>query len=178
MPGEVDGNTDLHEGVFIAESTYRDPMVELDYAGFDSYPGTWRDGGAESWADYLDAFHELVRKPIIVQKFGYSSVDEMMTEQERNARAYPCQVRKWKFGWKGGHTPAIQADFIAESYRIFRKKPFVIGATYYCWRDHAKCWQCGSPDCPAETGWGLIDRNNNPKPSYYSLQSSLQTYQA
>ena len=175
-PGEVDGNTDRHEGVFIAERIYCHADVEVDYAGFDSYPGTWRDGGAESWREYLQAFHDLVRKPIIIQEFGYSSVGDMMTESEQASRAYPCQVKKWRFAWRGAHTPQVQAEFVAESLRIFAEMPYVIGATYYCWRDHETCWQCGSPDCPAETGWGLLDRKNNLKPSYHSLKKSLADY--
>jgi hypothetical protein len=172
-PGEVDGNTDKHEGVFIAKSIYQDPTLEVDYAGFDSYPGTWRDGGAESWHEYLDAFYELTLKPVIIQEFGYASAGGLMTQDESDRKLYPCQIKKWKYAWKGAHTPEVQADFITESYRIFAQKPFVIGATYYCWRDHEVCWQCKSPDCPAETAWGLIDRNNNLKPSYYSLKASL-----
>jgi hypothetical protein len=175
-PGEVDGNTEKHEGVFIVKSIYQDPSLEVDYAGFDSYPGTWREGGAESWHEYLDAFHALVQKPIIIQEFGYSSAGEIMTKEESDGGAYPCQLKKWKFAWKGAHTPEVQADFIAESYRIFAEKSFVVGVTYYCWKDQATCWQCGSPDCPAETAWGLIDRNNNLKPSYHRLKSSLAKY--
>lgn len=176
MPGEVDGNTDRHEGVFIAKSIYHDPGLEVDYAGFDSYPGTWREGGVESWHEYLRAFHELVRKPIIIQEFGYSSAGDMMTEEERASKAYPCQLKKWRFSWKDAHTPETQADFVSESYRIFAEEPFVLGATYYCWKDHATCWQCKSPDCPAETAWGLVDRDNNPKPSYYSLKQCLSAH--
>jgi hypothetical protein len=175
-PGEVDGNTDKHEGVFIAKSIYQDPSLDLDYGGFDSYPGTWREGGVESWNEYLDAFHELTQKPIIIQEFGYSSAGDLMTEEERKRGAYPCEVKKWKFAWKGAHTPEVQADFITESYKIFARKPFVIGATYFSWKDAATCWQCGKPDCPAETAWGLVDRGNNLKPSYHSLKSSLETY--
>ena len=172
-PGEVDGNTDQHEGVYIAKGIYQDPAVEVDYAGFDSYPGTWREGGAESWHEYLDAFHNLVKKPIIIQEFGYSSAGEMMTEAEKERRAYPCEVKRWRFAWMGGHTPKIQANFIAESYRIFAQKPYVLGATYYRWKDQATCWQCGKADCPAETAWGLLELDGSLKPSYYSLQASL-----
>jgi hypothetical protein len=172
-PGEIDGNTEQHEGLYVATRIYRDPGVKIDYAGFDSYPGTWREGGVESWHEYLDGFHDLVRKPIIIQEFGYSSAGEMMSDTDSKSGASPCQLKKWKFAWRGAHTPEIQADFITESYRIFAEKPFVIGATYYCWKDSARCWQCGSPDCPAETAWGLVDRNNELKPSYYSLRSSL-----
>ncbi len=174
-PGEVDGNTDQHEGVFIAKSIYQDPDLEVDYIGFDSYPGTWREGGAESWHEYLDALHEMTGKPIIIQEFGYSSAGDMMTAEEAASGVYPCEIKKWKFSWHGAHTPEVQADFITESYRIFAQKPYVIGATYFCWQDHQKCWQCGKPDCPVETAWGLVDRANNLKPSYYALQTSLAT---
>ena len=177
-PGEVDGNTDKHEGVFLAKGIYQDPTVEVDYAGFDSYVGTWRQGGVEDWNDYLDSFYELTGKPIIIQEFGYSSAGEMMTEEEAAKGAYPCEVKKWKFAWNGGHTPDVQAAFISESYRIFAQKPFVIGAIYYRWNDQATCWQCGQPDCPAETAWGLVTLQNELKPSYHSLKKSLATYWA
>jgi hypothetical protein len=175
-PGEVDGNTNRHEGIFIARGIYQDPDLDVDYAGFDSYPGTWRDGGAESWDAYLDALYELVRKPIIIQEFGYASAGDLMTASEKASQVYPCEVKKWKFAWRGAHSPEVQAEFIAESYRVFAQKPFVLGAIYYSWKDSAKCWQCGQPDCPAETAWGLVDRNQNLKPSYHALKDSLATW--
>ncbi len=57
----------LHVRVYIAKGAYHDPELELDYAGFDSYPGTWRKGGAESWDAHLDEFYALTKKPIIIQ---------------------------------------------------------------------------------------------------------------
>ena len=176
LPGEVDGNTGLHEGVFIAKGIYQDSGLELDYAGFDSYPGTWRRGGPESWDACLDAFHELTGKPIIIQEFGYASEGELMTKAEDESGIYPCAAKKWRFSWQGGHTRKNQAEFIGESFRVFARKPFVIGATYYRWNDSKTCWQCGQPDCPAETSWGLVDRNGIPKPSYEALKSSVRKY--
>jgi hypothetical protein len=175
-PGEVDWNTDQHEGVFIAKSIYEDTSLEIDYAGFDSYPGTCRDGGAESWDEYLDAFYELTKKPIIIQEFGYSAAGEVMTEEERKSGIYPCKIKKWKFAWKGAHTPEVQAEFVTESCKVFARKPYVIGATYYSWKDTATCWECGSPDCPIQTAFGLVDLNNNLKPSYHCLKSSLKAH--
>jgi len=177
-PGEVDGNTDRHEGVFLAKSIYSDPTLKLDYAGFDSYPGTWREGGAESWHEYLEAFHQLTGRPIIIQEFGYSSAGEIMTEAEAKSGAYPCELKKWKFSWHGAHSPQAQADFITESYRIFAEKPYVLGAIYYRWNDQESCWQCGQPDCPAETAWGLVDRAGRSKPSYDSLKTALKKFHA
>lgn len=175
LPGEVDGNTESHEGVHIAKGIYHDPGLELDYAGFDSYPGTWRKGGVESWDEYLDAFHELTGKPIIVQEFGYSAEGQMMSRSEDESGIYPCEARKWRFSWNGaGHTPETQARFIEESFKVFARKPFVIGATYYNWKDSDECWQCGKSDCPIETAWGLMDRHGNLKPAYYSLKASVK----
>lgn len=171
LPGEVDGNTEAHEGLVLARGIYGDPTLPVDYAGFDSYPGTWRKGGPESWHEYLDGFYQLTGKPIIIQEFGYASAGEMMSEEEERSGAYPCQVKKWRFSWNGAHTPEVQAQFARESLRIFAEKPFVIGATYYSWRDAKVCWQCREPDCPAETAWGLLDREGRCKPSYYELKS-------
>ncbi len=177
-PGEVDGNTDAHEGESIARAVYQDSALELDYAGFDSYPGTWRAGGPESWHEYLDGFHQLTQKPVIIQEFGYSSAGEMMTPEEDASGAYPCTLKKWRFSWHGAHTPEIQADFVAESLRIFATKPYVIGATYYRWSDAKKCWQCGQPDCPIETAWGLLDREGRPRPAYHSLKAASSLFPA
>lgn len=172
LPGEVDGNTEAHEGVTLAESVYGDPDVPLDYAGIDSYPGTWRRGGPESWSDYLDGFHALTGKPIVVQEFGYSGAGAMMTPEEAASGVYPCAIRKWRFGWGGGHSPEVQSDYIREALRVFASKPFVLGATYYNWRDALKCWQCLEPDCPAETAWGLLDREGQPKVSYFGFRKA------
>jgi len=175
-PGEVDGNTDRHEGEFIAKAIFQDPSLDLDYAGFDSYPGTCRKGGADSWDEYLDAFHNLVQKPVIVQEYGYSSAGEIMTEEENRSGIYPCQLKKWRYGWKGAHSPEVQADFVTESLQVFSRKPYVIGATYYAWKDSPTCWECGSADCPIQTAFGLLDCQGNLKPSYQSLKTGLKTY--
>jgi hypothetical protein len=175
LPGEVDGNTEAHEGVFIARGIYQDSGLELDYAGFDSYPGTWRKGGAESWEEYLEAFHALTGKPIVIQEFGYASAGAMMTPEEDRSGIYPCKAKKWRFSWNGkGHTREAQAEFIEASYGIFARNPHVIGATYFRWTDPEKCWQCGQADCPVETAWGLLDREKNTKPSYYSYQAAIR----
>jgi len=170
LPGEVDGNTELHEGLILAKGIYGDDSLPVDYAGFDSYPGSWRKGGPESWHEYLDGFYELTGKPIFVQEFGYAAAGGMMTPEEAGKGLYPCEAKKWKFAWRGEHSQAVQAEFLKESFRIFMEKPFVVGAIYYNWQDSASCWQCKSPDCPAETAWGLLDKNGDPKLSYEALK--------
>lgn len=178
LPGEVDGNTDLHEGIVLAKGIYGDPDLPVDYAGFDSYPGTWRKGGPESWHEYLDGFHRLTGKPILIQEFGYSSAGGVMTEEEDKSGIFPCKAKKWRFSWKGAHTREIQAEFIRESFRIFAGKPHVIGAIYFSWQDSKRCWQCGEPDCPAETAWGLLDSTGNKKLSYEGFRSGAEDYLA
>ena len=172
LPGEVDGNTDAHEGPTIAADVYGDPNLELDYAGIDSYPGTWRKGGPDSWNEYLEGYYALTGKPIIVQEFGYSGAGDMMSPEEEARGAYPCEVKRWRFGWGGGHSPEVQSEYIREAFKVFASKPYVLGATYYNWRDALKCWQCLDPQCPAETAWGLLDRDGNPKVSYHGFKSA------
>jgi hypothetical protein len=176
LPGEVDGNTDLHEGLVLARGIYGDSGLPVDYAGFDSYPGTWRQGGPESWHEYLDGFHRLTGKPIIIQEFGYASAGGLMNEDEIARGLYPCQAKKWKFSWRGGHSEEAQAAFIRESFRIFAEKPHVIGATYYNWRDARQCWQCKQPDCPAETAWGLLDREGRRKKAFEGLKAAAAEF--
>ena len=170
LPGEVDGNTELHEGLVLAEGIYGDAMLPVDYAGFDSYPGSWRKGGPESWHEYLDGFYELTGKPIFIQEFGYAAAGGVMTPEEAEQGLYPCEAKKWKFAWNGEHSPAVQAEYLTESLRIFSEKPFVLGAIYYNWRDAPDCWQCRQTDCPAETAWGLLDQSGQTKPSYEALK--------
>ena len=95
-----------------------------------------------------------------------------MTEEEIAAGKYPCDVQKWRFAWQGEHTEEVQAAFIKESLRIFMEKPFVLGATYYNWRDAKDCWQCRKPDCPAETAWGMLDKNGETKLAYLAIQAA------
>ncbi|GHC05753.1 hypothetical protein [Cerasicoccus arenae] len=170
LPGEVDGNTEAHEGVFLAKGIYDDPTLPVDFAGFDSYPGSWRKGGPDSWSEYLDGFYELTGKPIIIMEFGYAASGGIMTEEEISQELYPCEIKKWKFSWRGEHSLQMQADYIREVMKIFSEKPFVLGAFYYNWRDAETCWQCKDADCPAETAWGLLDKNGKPKLSYQALK--------
>jgi len=34
-------------------------------------------------------------------------------------------------------------------------------------------WQCGSPDCPIETAWGLVDGEGKPKPSLTAFKEGV-----
>jgi len=99
-----------------------------------------------------------------------------MTEDERSTGVYPCKLKKWWYKWKDGHSEKEQAEYIVEAMNVFLSKQYVIGAFYFMWSDRERCWQCGLPNCPIETGWGLTDTKGNPKPSYYAYQSVIQSF--
>ena len=173
------GNTSALVGVNMAgfgksalrmySELYPNNDVEFDYIGTDGYFGSWEAGGPESWHEKLALLHEKTGKPIIIQEFGYASKGDVMTPEERTAGKSPHELKKWGHAWCDGHTPEVQAAYLEETYRIFIDTSTVLGAIWYCWSDHEKCWNCGAPDCPCETAWGLVDVNEVPKPAYYAF---------
>lgn len=74
------------------------------------------------------------------------------------------------------HTPDGQADCLRDSVEHFKNLDFVCGAFVYCYSDSSSCYICGQEDCPVETKWGLVDRNGNPKPSYYAIQEAYANW--
>lgn len=73
------------------------------------------------------------------------------------------------------HTPQGQAKFYEHILMHFYKKEYMIGAFVYCYADGRACHICGQHDCPTETRWGLVDRQGNPKPSYYAVKKVFGT---
>ncbi|MBR3954690.1 MAG: hypothetical protein IKJ63_04375 [Clostridia bacterium] len=71
------------------------------------------------------------------------------------------------------HTPDGQAKFFADIFEKFYNTKHICGAFIYCYSDPPMCYYCGQEDCPTETRWGLVDKNGNPKPSYYAVQEKL-----
>lgn len=74
------------------------------------------------------------------------------------------------------HTPDGQAKCLKDSIEHFKNLDFVCGAFVYCYSDSDKCYICGQSDCPVETGWGLVDGQGNPKPSYYAVQEAFANW--
>jgi hypothetical protein len=139
----------------------------IDYTGVDGYYGTWSDGGPRSWSDRIEQLYTLTGKPVLVNEWGYASYGEVMDEQQFATGAWPCQFKRWRFGWDAGHTPQVQAKFVADAFDAFcEHRDKLMGAFFYRWEDQEKCWQCGQPDCPSEIAWGLVDRDGKPKPSF------------
>lgn len=74
------------------------------------------------------------------------------------------------------HTKAGQAAFFRDLMKRLKKLEFLCGTIVYCYSDSDSCYICGQSDCPTETRWGLVDREGNPKPSYYAIQEAFGEY--
>ncbi|MBQ5970382.1 MAG: hypothetical protein IJL52_09800 [Clostridia bacterium] len=71
------------------------------------------------------------------------------------------------------HTPDGQAQFYTDVLERLGKLDYLIGAFVYMWNDSEMCYVCGQPDCPVETGWGLVDGQGNKKPSYDAVRDGF-----
>jgi len=160
------------EAYFLYGRLHGDPAGPLDYCGVDGYYGTWAPGGPECWADRIAELHELTGVKVLVNEWGFSSAGGVMGPDEQLRPGQPqCSVRRWRHTWGAGHTPRGQADFVRETYKAFAaRKDALLGAFFYRWEDQEKCWQCGSPDCPMETAWGLVDLAGRPKPAWETFR--------
>jgi hypothetical protein len=147
----------------------------LDYCGVDGYYGTWSPGGPENWAGRIAELFDLTRTKVLVNEWGYASAGGLLSEEERRLNPYVCQQKKWYYAWDAGHTPEVQAKFVQQVYEgLASQRDKLFGAFFYRWEDQAACWQCGAPDCPAETAWGLVTAGNQPKPAYFAFQDGVQ----
>ena len=158
--------------------------VTFDYAGIDSYFGSHHPGVPTDWYKALDDLYAIAGKPIIVQEWGYSSIGEYVTEgwpEDTNEGYTPsgenwiCYKGAWKYAWKGAHTTEIQAEYYDIVMKIFAEDSRVIGSFQYDWQDDEFCF-CGRRLCPHECGWGMVDRQGNPKPAYYAFQKAVNNY--
>jgi len=159
---------------------YNIPDSPFAYLGIDGYMGSWQDGGPQSWVDYIEEVAALQKTPIIINEWGYSSLQsgEKYTDIEReNHYNQPvCYNKEWGTSWGSGHTPEEQARYISECLPIFAEHPAVIGNFFFRWSDTDACWQCGEADCPAECAWGCVDVQQKPKPAYYALKDGMQDF--
>ncbi|MCE5215641.1 hypothetical protein LLH03_01310 [bacterium] len=148
----------------------------LDYCGIDGYYGTWGAGGPENWAQRVAELYALTSKPVLINEWGYSSAGGIQTEEEARTNQPVCKLRKWRYGWGEGHTPDGQAKFVAAAFEALKtQRGALLGVFFYRWEDQETCWQCGSPDCPAETAWGLVDKQGQPKPAFYAWRDGARS---
>lgn len=164
---------------FLMKETYAIDDTPFAYLGIDGYMGSWQVGGPQTWPGYIDETARLSGKPIIINEWGFSSLQwgEKYTDLERKTHYNNevCYYKHWQQTWGKGHTPQEQARYVRLCQDIFAEHPWVIGNFFFRWSDAATCWQCGERDCPAECAWGCVDEHQTPKPAYYALQDGNRT---
>ncbi len=112
--------------------------------------------------------------PVILNEWGFASAGGVMNEEERKSGLSVCQLGKWNFTWGPGHSPEGQAEFIRAAFKsLASRRGMLMGQFYFRWSDQPTCWQCGQPDCPAETAWGLVGKDGKPKPSYEAYREGV-----
>jgi hypothetical protein len=136
-----------------------------------------KPGGPEAWAGRIDELYALTGGArILVNEWGYASAGAVMDAAERRSGAANCRLEKWAYAWGAGHTPEVQAEFIRQAMAVFRQKRHkLLGQCFFRWEDTATCWQCGAPDCPVETAWGLVTVQSELKPAYEAFRQGAQT---
>lgn len=157
---------------------YAVPDSPFAYLGIDGYMGSWQIGGPQTWHSYIEETARLSTKPIIINEWGFSSLQwgEKYTDLERKTfyNQEVCYNKHWQITWGKGHTPEEQARYVSECLPIFADHPAVIGNFFFRWSDTDQCWQCGEADCPAECAWGCVTSKQEPKPAYYALQKGIK----
>ena len=159
---------------------YAVPDSPFAYLGIDGYMGSWQTGGPKSWISYIEETARLSGKPIIINEWGFSSLQwgEKYTDIERknHYNQSVCYDKHWHITWGKGHTPEEQSRYVSECLPIFADHPDVIGNFFFRWSDTDQCWQCGEADCPAECAWGCVDCEQKPKPAYHALKDGIEKY--
>jgi hypothetical protein len=151
----------------------------MDYCGIDRYYGSWQGGGPEDWNDQIEELFDLTQAPVFINEWGFASAGGVMTEEDRRAGASTCACHRWPHTWGEGHTPENQAEFVRRAFDAFiAQRDRMLGQLYFRWADQPTCWQCGKPDCPAETAWGLVDLEGRPKPSYFAYKDGVERLRA
>ncbi len=125
--------------------------------------------------NFINNLPEYMKEEII-ENYGDRTPEEkadLIFNGEYSNHLY-CELAEG-FGLYGfEHTPEGQADFYSYIIPRIMEVDYVIGAFVYCWGDSDSCYVCGQSDCPVETGWGLVDGQGNPKPSYYSVKEAFK----
>ena len=196
--GLIKGNPNAKPGINIGfmskeaekliEAIYNTPDSPFYYLGVDGYMGSWQDGkeianknsGAEAWSEFIDRAVEVSKRPIIINEWGYSTLQSGPNPDPEGLRKYNqnvCKEKQWFHKWQGkDHSEQLQAEYIMIAMKIFAEHPAVIGEFFFRWSDTDTCWQCGDPLCPAECAWGVVDTKGKPKPGYYALKEAYEKY--
>ncbi len=166
----------LDTGEPLYRALYTIPDTPFDYAGIDGYFGSWEPGGPQDWIPVIEKIHDITGKPVLINEWGYSSLEGSGKPLGRKVGNPVCEQQKWNHEWGGGHTPAVEAAYIRIAMKIFATYPNVAGCFFYDWEDQAVCYHCGTKGCPAECGWGLLDVEGKPKPAYDAMKAMAHEY--
>jgi hypothetical protein len=170
-PASPDSN-----GEQLLRELYSKSDTPFDYAGIDGYFGSWATGGPPDWIPVIEKIHEITRKPVLINEWGYSSIQGSGKPLKQKVGNPVCDKQTWNHVWRKEHSPEEQAAYVRIALKIFATYPNVIGCFFYEWSDDAVCTECGSKGCPSECGWGLVDTQGNPKPAYYAFKAMAQEY--
>ncbi len=173
------------ESTYFYETLYSDKCdVHFDYAGVDYYFGSHHPGTPFDWQQTIEDIYRITKRPIMIAEWGYSSIGEYLTDgwpeepnkaPNENGEFWVCARHAWAYAWKGVHNKEVQAEYFTEALKIFAQNDHVIGCFQYDWQDDPMCF-CGRPNCPHECGWGIVDSEGKPKPSYYAFKAAVEQY--
>lgn len=182
---KIPGKPCVHEyAKNLIEKLYKCENSPYDFIGLDGYFGSWSFGDTTDWIEYIDSAAEITGKPVCIHEWGYSTLQRGTPRPEedkhRHFNSATCREKDMDaagFRWLDKeHSEWLQAEYVMECAKIFAEHPKCIGQLFFQWQDQATCWQCGEPDCPAETSWGCIHADGSPKPGYYALAVANKKY--
>lgn len=174
------------ESIYFYETLYSENSnVYFDYAGVDYYFGSHHPGTPFDWIQTIEDIHNITKRPIVIAEWGYSSIGEYLNDDgwpeepnkapNEDGEFWVCARHAWAYAWKDAHNVEIQAEYFTEALKIFAQNEHVIGCFQYDWQDDPMCF-CGRPNCPHECGWGMVDMEKKPKPSYYAFKEAVKKY--
>ena len=168
------------EALTMADAVYR-PGHCMGYIGDDQYFGSWQGKTIEAWNMVIDALYDRYQLPVLANEWGYSSGGDVADQRPDPALlpdGWPdvCYEKKWFHAVEGGHTEAVQAEYIRRGLQIFAEHPHVLGSFLFCWKDAVHCYHCGQTDCPSECYWGVVDSSRRPKLAYFAAKKAIERY--
>ncbi len=72
------------------------------------------------------------------------------------------------------HTLEGQAKFYRDLIPSLMAENYISGLVIFNYADDPGCWKCGQEDCPIEGKWGIVDKEGNRKPSWYTVQEAFE----
>ena len=164
----------------VADLVYA-PGHKFGYIGDDQYFGSWQGKTVESWNDVIEALYARYHLPVLANEWGYSS-GGAVKETRPDPAILPegitdvCYEKSWFHSVEGGHTEAVQAEYLRRGLQIFAENPHVLGSFLFCFQDAGHCYHCGASDCPSECYWGIVDVEGKPKQAYAAVKQAIRDY--